>query len=239
MAVHGELLPEVVRSAPLTEGAASAGDHLRAHAEGLARSRPEGARRWSEALLERSPGPRALRPWLEWSAATVRLLEGDLAGAESLLRSAARAFSRSSRPELADRVRLSLIDVLGERLDLARARRLAGNLQARFAARGDGTRAAIALANLACAEDAADRVDRAVHLWRRAQRAFDPIADAARYLLVEANLANVAGSAGRFDEAAAGHRRVIEQARAGRARGPRAAGEVEPRRDRVRARPSR
>jgi len=208
-----DLLPDEVREALASDGPAAAGDRLRVHAEALARCHPGEARRWSDALLDAAPGPPGLRPWLHWSAATVRLLEGDLGGAEPLLRTAARSFAARHAGELADRVRLSLVDVYGERLEVARARRLAVTLERRFATRGDASRSAIAIANLACAEDAADRVDRAVGLWRRSLTGLTPGTDDRRRLLVEANLANAAYVAGRFDAAREGHRRVIERAR--------------------------
>ena len=208
-----DLLPDEVREALASDGPAAAGDRLRAHAEAFARRHPGEARRWSDALLDASPGPPGLRPWLHWSAATVRLLEGDFGGAEPLLQTAVRLFAARRSGELADRVRLSLVDVYGERLEVARARRLAATLERRFATRGDAARSAIAIANLACAEDAADRVDRAVGLWRRSLAGLGPGTHDRRRLLVEANLANTAAVSGRLETAREGHRRVIERAR--------------------------
>ena len=69
----------------------------------------------------------------------------------------------------------------------------------------------MALANLACAEDAADRVDRAQKLWRRAIRRMDP--GSLRHLLARANLANSAALAGRFSHAAQEHREIARTAR--------------------------
>ena len=188
----------------------AAGELLRDHGERLARSTPARARAWVARLQRVVERHDALRPWVQWTAATVWYLLGDAARAEPLLAAAARSFTARRRRDLADRVGLTQVDLHGERLQLGRARRLARALERRFKAAGDRERAAVALANLAAAEDAADRVGAARQLWFRALRDLDPCG--VRRLLVTANLANTESLVGSFGAAAAGHRRVAKRA---------------------------
>ena len=189
----------------------SAGELLREHAERVARSSPRLGRRWAEQLASVRFEDGLLAAYARWSAGVVHHLGGEPGRAESELKSAARAMARAGRPDLADRVRLLLVDVYGEQLRLRRARAVARQLELRFAARGDRERGAVALANLGCAEDAADRVDRAQALWHQAARRLEP--GSLRHLLARANLANSAALAGRFAEAMSEHRAVAEAAR--------------------------
>jgi len=189
----------------------SAGELLREHAERVARSSPRLGRRWAEQLASVRFEDGLLAAYARWSAGVVHHLGGEPGRAERELKSAARAMARAGRPDLADRVRLLLVDVYGEQLRLRRARTVARQLELRFAARGDRERGAVALANLGCAEDAADRVDRAQALWHQAARRLEP--GSLRHLLARANLANSAALAGRFAEAMSEHRAVAEAAR--------------------------
>ncbi len=188
-----------------------AGDLLRAGGERLGRTRPGELRRW----LRRLEGLRGRSPeadgYLDWSAGIALHLTGHVAESEDRLRRAADSLRRARRPALADRASLLLLDVLGERLELDRARRLGRRLAGRFERRGDLERRAVAWSNLACAEDAADRVARAAELWRRARRDLEP--GGLRALLVEANLGNAAMTAGRYAEAEAIHGAVRDAAR--------------------------
>jgi len=189
----------------------AAGESLREYAEHLARAEPGRGIEWS---LKASSVP-VDRPlfgaYMKWATGVVYHLTGAPARAEKDLSEAARGMTRCGRLDLADRVSLLLIDCYGEQLRLDRARRLARRLEHRFAQRGDSERGAVALANLACAEDAADRVDRAQKLWRRAIRRMEP--GSLRHLLARANLANSAALAGRFSHAAREHREVAATAR--------------------------
>lgn len=187
------------------------GEWLRGEAERRARSDAGDARRWVVRMAGLAGTDRLLGGYAGWAAGIVLHLTGDATGAARELRRSARRLSGCGRPELADRVSLLVIDVLGESLELGRARRLARRLERRFRARGDRVRAGVALANLAGAEDAVDRVQRAEALWRRSLGDLDP--SGFRGHLVRANLANVAALAGRFDEARRGHAEVLERAR--------------------------
>jgi hypothetical protein len=146
-----------------------------------------------------------------WAGGAALYLGGEVSAAEPTLREAARRFSAAGDPSAADRVRLLLVDLHGERFELDRARRLARRLDRNFRNRGDRERAAAALLNLACAEDAADHVATARDLWRRARRDLDP--GSLRRLAADANLAGVAAMEGRFTEAADELRRVAQEAR--------------------------
>jgi hypothetical protein len=146
-----------------------------------------------------------------WAGGAALYLGGEVTAAEPTLRDAVRRFSAAGDPSAADRVRLLLVDLHGERFELDRARRLARRLDHSFRQRGDRERAAAALLNLACAEDAADHVATARDLWRRARR--DLAAGSLRRLAADANLAGVAALEGRFAEAAAELRRIAEEAR--------------------------
>jgi tetratricopeptide (TPR) repeat protein len=189
-----------------------AGETLRDYAERLARAEPgrgiEWARKASSALIDRP----LFGAYLKWAAGVVHHLTGEPARAEKDLAQAARAMIRCGRLDLADRASLLLIDCHGEQLRLDRARKLAQRLERRFVQRGDSERGAVALANLACAEDAADRVDRAQKLWRRAMRRMAP--GSLRHLLARANLANSAALAGRFSHASREHNEIADAARA-------------------------
>jgi len=187
------------------------GERLVALAEAAARSAPAALSALAERLDGLAPDP-ALGPFAEWAAGVALHLGGEPGRAEPRLRRARRRFAARRRSDLADRAGLLLVDVLAELRRVEPARRLARQLARRFAARGDGARAAAALANLACAEDAVDRVAAARRLWRRAARRLAP--GDPRRLLVEGNLANVAALAGHLGEAISGHRRVAAAARA-------------------------
>ena len=205
------LLPEEVARLADSGELEAAGELLRAHAERIARGSPRLARRWSERLASARFEHALLAAYARWSAGIVRHLVGEPGRAEGELKSAVRAMSRAGRADLADRVRLLLVDVYGEQLRLRRARAMARQLERRFAERGDHERGAVALSNLGCAEDAADRVDRAQALWHQAARRLEP--GSLRHLLTRANLANAAALAGRFAEAMAEHRAVAGSAR--------------------------
>lgn len=189
----------------------AAGETLLEHAERLARTEPRQALAWSRTVVEEHCESSLFGAFVSWSAGVIHHLTGEPARAENDLARAARLMARCGRPDLADRAGLLLIDCYGEQLRLERARRLARRLERRFVERGDPERGAVALANLACAEDAADRVDRARALWRRAIRRMEP--GSLRHLLARANLANAAALAGRFSEAADEHRAVAAAAR--------------------------
>lgn len=188
-----------------------AGDLLRAGGERVGRTRPGEVRLWLRQLDRLRGRSGAVDGYLDWSAGIALHLSGHVAESEERLRRAAASLRRSRRPALADRASLLLLDVLGERLQLERARRLGRRLVERFSRREDRERRAVALSNLACAEDAADRVARAAELWRRARRDLDPAG--LRWLLVEANLGNAAMAAGRYAEAEAIHGAVRDAAR--------------------------
>ena len=208
---HPALLPrEVARLAGSGEVEA-AGERLREHAERLARTSPRLARGWSARLAAAAFEHQLLAAYARWSAGIVHHLLSEPDGAERELEAAGRAMSRLGRGDLADRARLLLVDVYGEQLRLRRARALARRLERRFAERGDHERAAVALSNLGCAEDAADRVERAEALWRQALRRLSP--GSLRHLLARANLANSAALAGRFADAISEHRAVAASAR--------------------------
>jgi tetratricopeptide (TPR) repeat protein len=210
MSARQSLLPETTRSALAAGDLEAAGEQLLGHGESLARSRPGFAVRWVGELTGELSTAHPLSPYAAWTAGAVHHLTGDTATARSLLERAARSFTARRRPHTADRVRLLLVDVYGELLDLTRARRLARSIEQRFRRRGDIERAAAAVANLGCAEDAADRVVEARRLWLRAlQRLPD---GGLRHLLVQANLANCATTLARFDEAAEGHRTIMAKA---------------------------
>ncbi|HSN57457.1 MAG TPA: CHAT domain-containing protein [Candidatus Sulfomarinibacteraceae bacterium] len=188
----------------------AAGERVREYAERLARTAPGDARVWAESASSTCSGPPLLRAFLRWAAGVGFHLAGEPSRAERELTAAVQAMIDCGRPDLADRVGLLLVDVFAERLELGRARRLARRLERRFTVRGDAERSAVALANLACAEDAADRVDRARSLWQRAAGRLPP--GGFRHLLARANLANAAALAGRFDESMAEHRAVADAA---------------------------
>jgi len=205
------VVPEEVARLLATGEEEAAGESLREYAERLARAEPGRGREWSlSATAARIDRP-LFGAYLKWATGAVFHLTGDAVRAERDLSEAARGMARCGRPDLADRASLLLIDCHGEQLRLDRARRLARRLERRFNERGDSERGAVALANLACAEDAADRVDLAQKLWRRAIRRMAP--GGLRHLLARANLANAAAVAGRFTEAAREHRAVATAAR--------------------------
>jgi hypothetical protein len=204
-------LPPEARRALTSEGAQQAGEWLLGHAERLARSRPGEARRWATRLADAHLEDGVLTGYARWAAGVALYLGGDVAAAEPSLREAAQRLTAVGQRAVADRVRLALVDVHGERFEIDRARRLALRLNRRFSERGDSERAAAALVNLACAEDAADRVARARDLWRRARR--NLAEGSLRRLLTDANLANVAALEGSFAEAASELERVAELAR--------------------------
>ncbi len=189
----------------------AAGERLREHAERTARTSPRLGRRWSRRAASARFEQTLFGAYVRWAAGAVNHLLGETAAAEKQLEGAARAMARAARSDLADRVSLALVDVYGEQLRLRRARTLARRLERRFVARGDVERGAAALANLACAEDAADRVDRARSLWRTAARRMTP--GSFRHLLARGNLANTSALMGRFDEALREHRAVADGAR--------------------------
>jgi len=206
-----EPLPPEVRRTLDFEGDVPAGEELVRFAERMARSRPGEARRWGARLARSRFESEVITGCARWAAGVAMYLSGDVNGAEPCLREAARRLSAAANEGLADRARLLLVDLHGERFQLDRARRLAARLRRSFAARGDHERAAVAQVNLASAEDAADRVARARDLWRGARS--DLSKGSLRRLLTDGNLANVAALEGRFDDAAAGLRRVADEAR--------------------------
>jgi tetratricopeptide (TPR) repeat protein len=195
----------------LAEGdAEAAGECLRGYGERLARANPKNARRWATDLGKRRWPDPLIAGYARWTEGAIRHLTGDLTGAVIALDDAVVRLRRRGRGDLADRVSLLLIDLWGESADVAKARRVAQRLERRFMDRGDNERAAVVLANLGCAEDAVDRVDRAGRLWRRALRRLHP--GTLRELLVRANLANVAAVAGRWSDAVEGHQFVMVEA---------------------------
>jgi len=179
-------------------------------AERMARSRPGEARRWGARLARSQFDSDVFTGCARWAAGVAMYITGDVKSAEPCLREAARRLSGAANQGLADRARLLLVDLHGERSELDRARRLAARLRRSFVARGDHERAAVTQINLACAEDAADRVARARDLWRGARS--DLAQGSLRRLLTDANLSNVAALEGRFDDAAAGLQRVADEA---------------------------
>ena len=208
---NDSVLPDEVGRLLASGEEEAAGDMLREYAERLARVDPAHGLDWSlKAAAIRTNRP-LFDAYVRWATGVVFHLTGKTDRAERDLSRAARGMTRCGRPDLADRASLLLIDCYGERLQLDRARRLARRLERRFVTRGDVERGAVALANLACAEDAADRVDRAQVLWRRAMRRMEP--GSLKHLLARANLANAAAVAGRFSHAAAEHREVASAAR--------------------------
>lgn len=188
-----------------------AGEALRSHGEALARSDPRRAVSWLRGLVRWRGGEPLLDGYVAWTAGAVLHLAGRIQDAAAELERATAAMRRCGRRDLADRVQLLTLDLLGERLELTQARRLAARLGRRFRARGDRVRWAVALSNLACAEDAADRVRRAGDLWRTARPLFEP--GSLRRLLVDANLASVAAMAGRHADATAALHEVVRRAR--------------------------
>jgi CHAT domain-containing protein/tetratricopeptide (TPR) repeat protein len=208
---HAAVFPDEVAILLASGEEEAAGEGLRAYAERLARVEPGRGIAWSEAAAATRIDQPLFGAYVRWSTGIVHHLTGEPARAEKDLADAAKLMSRCGRPDLADRASLLLIDCYGEQLRLDRARRLARRLERRFIERSDPERGAVALANLACAEDAADRVDRARVLWRRAIRRMEP--GSLRHLLARANLANAAALAGRFSEAADEHREIAAAAR--------------------------
>ena len=204
------LPPEVLRTLA-DEGAVRAGEHLVKYAESMARSRPGAARRWGAKMARSQYEDTIVTGCARWAAGVAIYLAGDAGAAEPVLLDAARRLNGTDGGSLADRARLLLVDLHGEKFELGRARRLAEKLHGNFSERGDRARAAAALANLAGAEDAADRVSRARALWRRARRDLEP--GSLRRLLTDANLANVAALEGRLREAADGLEEVARDAR--------------------------
>ncbi len=203
-------VPETVRRLLASGRIPEAGEALRGELERLARSSPGEAVRRARLLAGwRVPDGR-LQGFVTWAAGAALHLAGESGEAGALLEDAARTLARHGETGAADRCRLLLIDVYGERQELTRARRLARRLAERFERSGDARRAGVALANLACAEDALDRVARAESLWREALPRF-PEGDLGR-LLVKGNLANVEALRGRFAEASRLHRAVEEAA---------------------------
>ena len=158
---RAEPLPPEVRQTLAEHGAIPAGEHLVRFAEHMARSRPSEARKWGARMVRSRFDDEVVTGCARWAAGVALYLAGDVDGAEPALVGAARMLGRINGSDLGDRASLLLVDLHGERLQLARARRLALRLHRRFSARGDRERAAAALANLAGAEDAADRVSRA------------------------------------------------------------------------------
>jgi len=188
-----------------------AGESLREYAERLARAEPGRGIEWAAKASAKKIDLPLFGAYLKWATGVVHHLTGEPARAEKDLVQAARGMTKCGRLDLADRASLLLIDCHGEQLRLDRARRLARRLETRFIERGDAERGAVALANLACAEDAADHIDRAQKLWRRAIRRMEP--GSLRHLLARANLANSAALAGRFLHASREHQDVAEAAR--------------------------
>jgi len=205
------VLPRQVREIQVASGSRAAGESLLEHGEHLARSEPERAMDLAEVLLDGIGRQDPLAPFAAWTAGVIHHLTGRTGGARPLLERAARSFAARKRPDLADRVRLLLIDVYGELLHTTRARRLARRIEARFRSRGDLERAAIAVSNLGCAVDAADRISEATRLWRHALHRLPE--GSLRRLLVVANLANAASTTGRFEEARDRHCEVATAAR--------------------------
>lgn len=205
-----EVLPPASRRHAEQGRPDEAGLELVRHAEALARADPGAARRWGTRLIDNPLSDPVLRGCARWAAGVTSYLAGDTTTARDSLEEGASILERAGRPDLADRARLLLVDLHGERQELARARRLAGRLQTRFMRRGDHERAAAALINLACAEDASDNIDRARELWRRARGSLAP--GSFRRLMAEANLANVAILEGRYAEGVATLQEVERQA---------------------------
>jgi len=193
-----ELLPPASRQHAEQGRLLEAGLELVRHAEKLARSDPGAARRWGSLLeAEALPDP-VLQACARWASGVASYLSGNVVAARRTLEAGATLLDRAGHPDLGDRARLLLVDLHGERQDLPRARRLAERLHRSFTRRGDMERAAAARINLACAEDAGDRVARARRLWRQVRRTLP--SGSFRRLMVDANLANVAILEGRFAE---------------------------------------
>jgi len=208
----GDLLPTDARAALAGGNGADAGERLLEYAENLARSEPGEAHKWAMPMADLAVDDRLFTAYARWAAGVALYLSGDIKAAERPLREAARRLSAMGHETVADRVRLVMIDLHGERFEVDRARRLATRLNRRFRERGDSERAASALINLACAEDAADRVARARDLWRLARRDLED--GSFRRLVTDANLCNVAALEGRFADASEGLEQVAETARA-------------------------
>jgi len=206
-----ELLPPAIRSELAAGRPVEAGLALLRHAEAMARAEPGRSHRWAKGLASASFDDPLVQGCARWAAGVALYLSGDSASAEAPLIQGAEALKRAGRPDLADRARLLLIDLHGERFQIGQARRLGRRLFESFQRRGDSERQAAALINLACAEDAVDRVSRARELWRRARRQLEPACF--RRLLAEGNLANVAVLEGQYEEAATVLRTLAEQAR--------------------------
>lgn len=204
------LPPEVLRTLA-NQGAISAGEHLVRFAENMAHSHPGKARSWGARMACSRFDDAIVTGCARWAAGVAMYLAGDVDSAEPALLDAARMLNGTDNGSLADRARLLLVDLHGEKLELGRARRLAEKLHRNFSERGDSSRAAAVLANLAGAEDAADQVSRARTLWRRARRGLEP--GSLRRLLTDANLANLAALEGRLSDAAAGLAEVAREAR--------------------------
>ncbi len=207
---HESVLPKEVRRLLASGDQEAAGEKIREHAERTSRTSPGQGRRWSRRIASADFEQTLFGAYVGWAVGAVHHLTGDPILAEQQLEGAARAMARAGRPDLADRVSLTLLDVYGEQLKLHRARATARRLERRFVERGDDERGAVALANLACAEDAADHVDRARALWKTALRRLTP--GGLRHLLARANLANSAALMGRFDEAIREHGAVADAA---------------------------
>lgn len=185
------------------------GAWLREEVETLARSSTDAAS-VLDPIESVADGRPILRAYLEWGRGIAAHLGGDVSGASSRLKAAMTSFDRLGLKDLRDRVGLLQVDVLGSSNDLTGARRLAGRLKRSFSGRGDDARAALTLAALAGAEDAADRVARAGQLWREALRHLD--GRDLRTQVVRANLANVAMLEGRHDVAIKGHETIASMA---------------------------
>jgi hypothetical protein len=205
-----EMLPEEFQDTLASEGPVSAGEQLVRIAERVGRSQPGEARRWGSGLAKARFDDEIIAGCARWAAGVAMYLAGDVDSAEPELVEAVRRLKIADRHGLADRASLLLLDVHGERFALDRARRLASRLHRSFMERGDRERAAVVLANLAGAEDTADRVARAHKLWRRARR--DLAAGSLRRLLTDANLANVASLEGRLLDAETTLQQVAEEA---------------------------
>ncbi len=207
---QNSILPKEVRRLLESGDQEAAGERIREHTERIARTSPKQGRRWSQRIASADFEHTLFGAYVRWAVGAVHHLAGDSFLAEQHLEDAARAMRRAGRPDLADRVSLTLLDVYGEQLKLHRARALARRLERRFVARGDDERGAVVLANLACAEDAADRVDRARALWKKALQRYTP--GGLRHLLARANLANSSALMGHFDEAIREHGAVADAA---------------------------
>lgn len=206
-----DLLPPASRRHAEQGRPDEAGLQLVRHAEALARSDPGAARRWGGRLRAERLSDPILHGCARWAAGVASYLAGDAVAARSSLEEGVLLLERAGRPDLADRARLLLVDLHGERQELSRARRLANRLHRSFTRRGDRERAAAAMINLACAEDAGDHIDRARQLWLQARRSLAP--GSFRRLMVEANLANVAVLEGRYTEGVSMLREVERRAK--------------------------